>query len=129
MSVSTRVRSEDLAVVAEARGYSFVLAQSRKNGGLENSQKPMEAVFPALGGCITMVAGSQAPLKGVDLHDLRLEIEGEYTSDGFDVVRIRIRVRSSSSERELEDFFHHVESICPVGNSLKAGRGLEVIAE
>ena len=127
MSVTTHVRPEDLAVVAEARGYDLVMDQSKKNGGREDTMKPMEVVLAALGGCISMVARGQAPLKGIDLQDIGLAIEGDYAADGFRSIRIRAEVASSSSKEEVEKFLHFVENICPVSNSLKATIGIEVV--
>ena len=127
MSVRTHVRPEDLAVVAEARGYGLVMDQSKKNGGREDTMKPMEVVLAALGGCISMVARGQAPLKGIDLQDIALAIEGEYAAEGFQIIRISAEVASSSPKEEVEKFLHYVESICPVSNSLKANVGIEVV--
>ena len=130
MNVSTRVRPEDLAVVAEARGHCLDMDQSKQNGGLENTLKPMEVVLAALGGCITMVAMARAPKENLDLRDLRLEMEGEYSAaDGFRTIRMTARLRSSSPEDRLVDFFHAVERVCPVSNSLKARIELEVVRE
>ena len=127
MSVRTHVRPEDMAVVAEARGYGLVMDQSKKNGGREDTMKPMEVVLAALGGCISMVARGQAPLKGIDVQDIGLAIDGEYTAEGFQTIRIRAEVASSSSKEEVEKFLHFVENICPVSNSLKATIGIEVV--
>ncbi len=127
MSVTTHIRPDDLAVVAEARGYDLVMDQSKKNGGRENTMKPMEVVLAALGGCISMVARGQAPLKGIDLQDIGLAIEGDYTAEGFQSIRIRAEVASSSPREEVEEFLHFVESICPVSSSLKANVGIEVV--
>ena len=130
MTVSTSVRPEDLAVVAGARGHSLDLDQSKQNGGRENTLKPMEVVLAALGGCITMVALARAPKEGLDIRDLRLEMEGEYSAaDGFRTIRMSARLRSSSPEDRLMEFFHAVEGVCPVSNSLKAGMELEVVRE
>ena len=93
MSVRTHVRPDDLAVVAEARGYALVMDQSKKNGGREDTMKPMEVVLAALGGCISMVARGQAPLKGIDLQDIALAIDGDARGD----VDFRLRMRSAGS--------------------------------
>ncbi len=127
MSVTTHVRPEDLAVVAEARGYGLVMDQSRKNGGREDTMKPMEVVLAALGGCISMVARGQAPLRNINVRDIGLDIEGDYTAEGFQTIRIRAEVASSSPREEVEEFLHFVESICPVSNSLKADVRIEVV--
>lgn len=129
MRVSTSVRNDDFAVVAKARGYELIMDQSRKNGGLENTMKPMEVLLSALGGCITMVAEGQAPLKGVELRDIVLNIEGEYDADGFSRIAIQARVSSSSPKEAVEEFLHYVESVCPVSNSLKANLSMEVVLE
>ncbi len=129
MSATTHVRREDRAVVAEAREHSLRMDQSKKNGGLENTMKPMEILLAAMGGCITMVAMGQAALKGIDLRDISLHLEGEYTSDGYSAISIRALVASSSSKEQVEEFLHYVESVCPVSNSLKAKIALEVVLE
>ena len=130
MTVSTRVRPEDLAVVAEARGHGLDLDQSQQNGGREDTMKPMEVVLAALGGCITMVALARAPKEGLDISDLRLVLEGEYSAAaGFRTIRMTARLRSSSPEDRLVEFFHDVERVCPVSNSLKARIELEVVRE
>jgi uncharacterized OsmC-like protein len=130
MTVSTRVRPEDLAVVAEARGHGLDMDQSKQNGGREDTMKPMEVVLAALGGCITMVALARAPKEGLDIRDLRLGMEGEYSAaGGFRTIRMTARLRSSSPEDRLVDFFHAVERVCPVSNSLKARIELEVVRE
>lgn len=129
MRVSTTVRRDDLAVVAAAREYELIMDQSKKNGGLENTMKPMEVLLAALGGCITMVARGQAPIKGVEIRDISLHIEGEYDADGFSAIAILARVASSSPKKAVEEFLHYVESVCPVSNSLKAKMSMEVVLE
>jgi uncharacterized OsmC-like protein len=104
--------------------------RSKQNGGRENTLKPMEVVPAAPGGCITMVALVRAPKESPDLRDLGLGMEGEYSAaDGFRTIRMTARLRSSSLEDRLMKFFHAVESVCPVSNSLKAGIELEVVRE
>jgi len=108
----------------------MAMAQSKRNGGLENTLKPMEVVLAALGGCITMTALARAPREKLDLRDLRLGIGGDYSAaGGFSMIRIKVQVNSSESKERLEQFFRRVEQVCPVSNSLKATIELEVIPE
>jgi len=130
LSVSTTVRPEDMAVCAFSGEHSMAMAQSKRNGGLENTLKPMEVVLAALGGCITMTALARAPREKLDLRDLRLGIGGDYSAaGGFSMIRIKVQVKSSESKERLEQFFRRVEQVCPVSNSLKATIELEVIPE
>ena len=130
ISISTTVRPEDMAVCAFSGEHSLVMAQSKRNGGLENTLKPMEVVLAALGGCITMVALARAPREDLHLRDLRLGIRGDYSAaGGFSLIRIQVHVKSSEPKERLERFFHEVEQVCPVSNSLKGIIKLEVIPE
>ncbi|NCC56101.1 MAG: OsmC family peroxiredoxin [Synergistales bacterium] len=130
ITVSTTVRPEDLAICAVSGEHSLVMAQSKQNGGLENTLKPMEVVLAALGGCITMVALARAPREDLHLRDLRLVISGDYSAaGGFGTIRIKVQVKSFAPKERLEQFFRRVEQVCPVSNSLKGKIELEVIPE
>jgi len=130
LSVSTTVSPGDMAVCASSGEHSLAMAQSKRNGGLENTLKPMEVVLAALGGCITMVALARAPREDLHLRDLRLGIRGDYSAaGGFSLIRIEAHVKSSEPKERLERFFHEVEQVCPVSNSLKGIIKLEVIPE
>lgn len=130
ISLSTSVRRDDLAVLGTARGYSVTMSQSKKSGGLENTLKPMEFLLAALGGCITMVAVTRSDNEGIDLRNIRLEMDGEYSAaDGFRTISLKVRVESVESQERLDEFFSAVEHACPVSNSLKGKIELEVMIE
>ena len=130
ISLSTSIRPGDLAVLGAARNYSVVMSQSKKSGGLENTLKPMEFLLAALGGCITMVAVSRAANEEIDLRNIRLEMDGEYSAaEGFRTILLKARVESTESRERLEEFFSAVEHACPVSNSLRGKIELEVVIE
>ncbi len=130
MSLFTSVRTDDRAVIGAAREYSVVMSQSKKSGGLENTLKPMELVLAALGGCITMVAVTRAANEGLDIRNIRLEMDGEYSAaEGFRTISLKARVESTESRERLEEFFLAVEHVCPVSNSLKGKIELEVVID
>ena len=130
ISLSTSIRPGDQAVLGAAREYSVTMSQSKKSGGLQNTLNPMEFLLAALGGCITMVAVTRSASEGIDLRNIRLEMDGDYSAaDGFRTISLKARVESTESRERLEEFFSAVEHACPVSNSLRGKIELEVVIE
>ncbi|MFD2115331.1 OsmC family protein [Paenibacillus yanchengensis] len=119
---------EGVQVVAKARQFTMTLDEPPALGGKDTGMNPVEAVLVALGACQAIVARVYAPKFGVELEDFQVDVEGEVDFDGFfgksDVrpgysdIRYVFRIKTDSPQEQVEQFVAHLESKCPVGDSL-----------
>jgi uncharacterized OsmC-like protein len=82
-------------------------------GGDDSGASPGEVVLAALGGCVAMTYITKAAMRGIDIEDLEVSIEGRVDLRGFfelDPVRaglsnvsITVRVRSTAADSDLDD--------------------------
>lgn len=128
-TLKSTVRLQDgFKVVAESRGFTFVMDEPTEEGGTNTGMNPCEAVLGAFGGCQTIVASAYAKSMGIDLQEYWVELEGDFDMGGFEgvegvfpgytEVRYTIHIKSTSSKEKIDEFIEFVEKVCPVGNTL-----------
>jgi len=98
-------------------------------GGENTGPNPVEYILSALGGCLVVLLSAFAPQHGVELNDLRVDVEGDLDPDGFmgrsDVrpgfseIRYKIHIISPSPEEKVEALKAHAIRICPVKDTLR----------
>ena len=90
---------------------------------------PVEAVLCALGACKCIVARCFAKPHGVNLKDIKIELEGDLDPDGFmgknkdakigfSEIRSKIYIKSNSPKEKIEEFVQFIDKTCPVADTL-----------
>lgn len=119
-----------MQVECDARGHKITLDEPESLGGTDTGQNPVEALLSSLGACKCIVARCFADAQGIDLQDLRIELEGDLDPDGFmgknpkskigfSAIRTKIYIKSSSSKEKIDEFVEFIDNTCPVADSLK----------
>lgn len=128
-SVSATAESETRTAV-ETRGFEFVVDEPAPLGGTDDGPNPVEYLLGAWAGCLTVVAHTVADERGIVLHDLEIDLEGDLNPAGFlgereDVrpgyqsIDVTISVDADEDEETLEAWLAEVERRCPVGDNVQ----------
>lgn len=126
---STTQLKEGMQVECETRGHKFVLDEPKELCGTDTGMNPVEALLSALGACKCIVARCFAKSHGIDLKDIKVEVEGDLDPDGFmgknkdakigfTNVRTKIYIDADASEEKLKDFVDFIDRTCPVADTL-----------
>lgn len=119
--------------------HEFVISGAPTMGGNGRGVDPVETLLAALGACELVIAKSFAPLKGIDLKSIRVEVVGEFENYGFEFLKqdnkssrvgfskitSTYHVESSNTPEEVEAFIAFVEGNCPVKDTLEVPSSFE----
>ncbi|WP_311865524.1 OsmC family protein [Enterococcus avium] len=72
-----------MKVSCTSRNFEFILDEPKNLGGSDEGMNPIEALLASLGACKVIVARSFAKVQGINLNDIRVEIDGVLDPDGF----------------------------------------------
>ena len=72
-----------MKVSCTSRNFGFILDEPKNLGGSDEGMNPIEALLASLGACKVIVARSFAKVQGINLNDIRVEIDGVLDPDGF----------------------------------------------
>lgn len=72
-----------MKVSCTSRNFEFILDEPKNLGGSDEGMNPIEALLTSLGACKVIVARSFAKVQGINLNDIRVEIDGVLDPDGF----------------------------------------------
>ncbi|NRG18082.1 OsmC family protein [Rhizobiales bacterium] len=97
--------------------------------GNNEGANPVEYLLHALAGCVTTTFVLHAMARGIEIHSLSTELEGDMdlrgllglddsVSPGYEEIRIRMHVDAACSEEELEDLMRYAEAHSPVCNTV-----------
>jgi uncharacterized OsmC-like protein len=93
--------------------------------GTDQGANPVEYLLHAMAGCITTTTVLHAAARGIKIHELSTELEGDIDlqaflaideSDpvGYKEVRIKVNIKADCSEEELDDLVKFAENHSPV---------------
>lgn len=97
--------------------------------GNNEGANPVEYLLHALAGCVTTTFVLHAMARGIEIHSLSTELEGDMdlrgllglddsVSPGYEEIRIRMHVDAACSQEELEDLMRYAEAHSPVCNTV-----------
>lgn len=119
---------QGVKVAVQARQFSLTLDEPVDLGGTDKGPNPVEALLGALGACQAIVARVYAQQFGVVLDGFQVEVEGDLDLDGFfgkapvrpgfSAIRYRFHVDSPSPQVDIDRLISHLQSHCPVGDTL-----------
>lgn len=106
-------------------------------GGDDTAANPVEQLLGALGNCLAVGYAANATVAGIELKDLRIELEGDLDlhtflglaegNAGFETIRATVSIDSDASPDQIEELHTKVVSTSPVGHTL--GRPIPVSVE
>ncbi|KDR96588.1 Uncharacterized OsmC-related protein [Peptoclostridium litorale DSM 5388] len=127
---TTAVSDEGFTIECEsASGKKLVLDEPKDHGGKDLGMNPCEGLLGAIGACQTMVAKGFAKMKGINLENIVIEVEGDIdlrgykgakdVPIGFQEIRSIFHIKADNTEEQIREFVKFVESSCPVGVTVK----------
>jgi len=107
----------------KAGNYEIVLD---KLGG--EAPSPIDYVLAALAGCFNIVATLVAKDMGINIEDLKVEVEGVFNPGklygqgneraGYKEIKVKVKVKTDADEETLKKWLEQVEERCPVSDNL-----------
>ena len=120
---------DGLTMECASRDFKFTLDEPASLGGNNKGMNPVEALLNALGACKAIVARCFAEARGINIKDLRIELEGTLDPDGFQgnnpeakiglsAIHTKYYFDSDNTDEELKDFVEFMGKTCPVMDTI-----------
>lgn len=116
----TSARSRDFAPIAFDEPPAL--------GGTDTAPNPVEQILGALGSCLAIGYAANASAAGIELKDLRIELEGDLDlhtflglgqgNAGFSSIKATVHIESDADDAALDTLHQKVVSTSPVGHTL-----------
>jgi uncharacterized OsmC-like protein len=108
------------------RNHSIYMDEAKGLGGTDTAPNMVETVLAAYGSCLTAGYVMNATLRGIEIKDLQVEVEGdldlagflglaEEVPAGFSEVRALVHLEAEASPQEIQMLHDHVLRTSPVG--------------
>jgi uncharacterized OsmC-like protein len=98
-------------------------------GGTNTAPNPVEQLLGALGSCLAIGYTANASVRGIQIEDLRLELEGHIDLPvflglheghaGYPDIAIRVYLKADASQETLEALHQQVLRTSPVGQTIE----------
>jgi uncharacterized OsmC-like protein len=105
-------------------------------GGKDAAPNPVEQLLGALGNCLAVGYAANATLAGIELKDLRIELEGDLDlraflglvegHAGYEHIRAEVHLESDADDDAIEKLHRKVLGSSPVGHTLSTPISLDV---
>jgi uncharacterized OsmC-like protein len=105
-------------------------------GGEDTAPNPVEQLLGAFGNCLAVGYAANATAAGIELKDLRIELEGDLDlhtflgladgNAGFDGVRVNVHLDTDADADAVRQLHDKVVSTSPVGHTLSRPIPLDV---
>lgn len=97
-------------------------------GGTDLAPNPVEQLLAALGNCLAVGYAANASARGIELRDLRIDLEGDLDLHtflglrqghaGFDDIRVSVHLDTDADDEAIRELHEKVTSTSPVGHTL-----------
>ncbi len=98
-------------------------------GGTDTAPNPVEQILGALGNCLAVGYAAGATAAGIELSDLRIELEGDLDLHtflglrqdghaGYHDIRVKVHLESEADESTIAALHESVVGTSPVGHTL-----------
>lgn len=122
---------------ATIRGFAPIPSDEPAGlGGTDGAPNPVEQLLAALGNCLAVGYAANASVAGIELRDLRVELEGDLDLHtflglrpghaGFETIRANVHIESDADQAALDDLHRKVTSTSPVGHTLAGAIPLDI---
>jgi uncharacterized OsmC-like protein len=114
---------------AKSRDFDYVPSDEPLSlGGTDTAPNPVEQLLGALGNCLAVGYAANASAAGIELKDLRIELEGDLDLHtflglrpghaGYDGIKVKVHLDSDADQAVVEELHRKVVSTSPVGHTL-----------
>ena len=98
-------------------------------GGTDTAANPVEQLLAALGNCLAVGYAANATAAGIEINDLRIELEGDLDlhtflglnpggNAGYESIRVSVVLDADAPESEIAELHERVVGTSPVGHTL-----------
>ncbi|WP_144922157.1 OsmC family protein [Halorubrum salsamenti] len=126
---------DGMQVHAETRHFEFVVDEPESLGGTDAGPNPVEYLLGALGGCLSITGRVVADEMGIEVVELKLDLEGDLdpakfqgadvdARAGFQEIRASVQAELRSKDGDhvdddtRDEWLDRVERRCPVSDNL-----------
>jgi uncharacterized OsmC-like protein len=105
-------------------------------GGTNTAPNPVEQLLGALGSCLVIGYAANASVAGIELKDLRIELEGDLDlktflglgdgNAGFSSIGATVHIEADADDEAIEALHRKVVATSPVGHCLSRSVPLDV---
>ena len=98
-------------------------------GGTNTAPNPVEQLLGALGSCLAIGYTANASVRGIQIEDLRIELEGHIDLPvflglheghaGYSDVAIKVYLKADAPQQTLEELHQQVLKTSPVGQTIE----------
>jgi uncharacterized OsmC-like protein len=98
-------------------------------GGTNTAPNPVEQLLGALGSCLAIGYTANASLRGIQIEDLRIELEGHIDLPvflglhegyaGYSGISVSVYLKADASRETLEELHQQVLKTSPVGQTIE----------
>lgn len=114
---------------AKIRDFAPVISdEPAALGGSDEGPNPVEQLLGALGNCLAVGYAANATAAGIDVRDLRIELDGNLDlhtflglrdgNAGFSDITVAVHLDADATEEQLAALHEKVTSTSPVGHTL-----------
>lgn len=115
---------------AEVRELTPIVSDEPEGlGGTDTAPNPVEQVIAALGNCLAVGYAAGATARGIELRDLRVDVEGDLDlrtflgldpdgNAGYSQIRVQVHIDSDADPEALAELHDQVVATSPVGHTL-----------
>ena len=98
-------------------------------GGTDTAPNPVEQLLAALGNCLAVGYAANATAAGVEINDLRIDLEGDLDlhtflglnpagNTGYQAIRAKVTLDADAPSETIEELHQLVTGTSPVGHTL-----------
>lgn len=98
-------------------------------GGTDTAPNPVEQLLAALGNCLAVGYAANATAAGVEINDLRIDLEGDLDlhtflgldpegNAGYQSIRAKVSIDTDASSETIDELHQRVIGTSPVGHTL-----------
>ncbi|MQS89197.1 OsmC family protein [Companilactobacillus mishanensis] len=117
-------------VSAKVRDFDVTLDEPVTSAGTNKGMNPIEALLTALGSCQVMTAKGFAKAKGINLNNIRVNVDGVIDLDGFlgknpdakigfSKLISTFYIDADNTDEEIQDFVDFINATCPVHDTIE----------
>ncbi len=141
MKVSITGESQNPTKITLKSGkFSMIIDEPKEMGGTDEGPSPIQVLLMSLAGCLNVTGHEIARQKGLELHGIKIGIEGVMNPctflgcsfeerAGFQNIDVKIEPDfTDATQQQIDEWLKETEERCPVTDNIKAGTSLSVSA-
>lgn len=118
-----------------SRDFTLMVDEPEMLCGTNTAANPVEMVLQAYGACLSIGYAMNAAVRGIKIHEIKIDLEGEIDLPGFlgleppenlkmdklpgfKTVEVKVKIKADAAPEALRQLHAHVVSTSPVGLTL-----------